>query len=136
MTWTEDHLHRRVVAELRRTFWRRGYERGAEPFFHAANEGRRTARYRDKLHALGLSPGVPDLIVVHPVNGWDGAWYPGCAIELKAAKGRASTEQIRWLGYWQAAGFYAAVLRGPEETGRTLQALGLIDAEQALRFSA
>ena len=132
---SEDRIHRRVVAELRRTFLRRGYERGAEPFFHAANEGSRpNARYRSKLHSLGLSPGVPDLIIVHPVT-LDGALYPGAALELKTETGRASAEQLRWLGYWQAAGFFAAVLRGSGECGRTLHALGLIDQEQALRFS-
>lgn len=134
MTASEDALHRRVAAELRRTFMRWGYERGAEPFFHAANEGKRTARYQAKLHALGLSPGVPDLIVVHPVT-LEGTVYPGVALELKSATGRPSAAQIRWLGYWQAAGFYACVTRGPSETGRVLQALGLIDANQALRFA-
>jgi len=130
---TEDKLHRRIVAELRRTYHRRGYEAGAEPFFHTANEGRRTSRYQAKLWALGLSAGVPDLIVVDPVC-LDGAIYPGAALEFKSAKGRTSAAQLRWLGYWQAAGFYSAVLRGPREAAIELQALGLVDAVQAERI--
>jgi hypothetical protein len=131
----EEKIHRRVVAELRRTFMRRGYERGTEPCFHCPNESQVPAKYRAKLAALGLSCGVPDLIVVNPIV-LEGKVYPGLALELKSDKGRASADQIRWLGVWQAAGFYAAVTRGMHETRDLLLACGLIDQQQALRFDA
>ena len=78
---------------------------------------------------------MPDLIVVNPII-LEGKVYPGLALELKSDKGRASADQIRWLGVWQAAGFYAAVTRGMHETRDLLLACGLIDQQQALRFDA
>ena len=128
----EERIHRRVVAELRRSFGRWGYAKGDEPLFHAANESMVPARYRAKLAALGVSRGVPDVIVVHPVCV-DGTVYPGLALELKSAKGSPSAAQLRWLGYWQAAGFYAVVLRGGAHAAQVLQSAGLLDHEQAER---
>ncbi len=132
---TEDKIHRRFVAELRRSFGRRGYAAGEEPMFHTPNESNVPARYRAKLKALGVSPGVPDLIIVHPLV-IEGTLYPGAALELKSERGRVSAAQLRWLGYWSAAGFWSGVLRGVEECGTWGQAAGLFDAEQSLRFTA
>lgn len=125
----EESLHRRLVAELRRSFGRMGYAKGTEPFFHTPNESMVPARYRSKLAALGVSRGVPDLIVVHPVV-LDGTVYPGMAVELKSRKGSPSADQLRWLGTWQAAGFYAAVLRGGPQTATVFRSVGLLDLEQ------
>lgn len=130
----EESLHRRLVAELRRTFMRWGYDKDTEPLFHCPNESMVPARYRSKLKALGVSPGVSDLIIVHPVM-LDGTTYPGLAIELKSRKGTASADQLRWLGYFQAAGFYSAVLRGGPATAALFQAAGLLDHEQAERVA-
>lgn len=129
----EEKLHRRVVAELRRAYHRRGYAPGTEPFFHCANESMVPVRYRAKLAALGLSRGVPDLIVVQPVT-WHGETYAGAAIELKSICGALSDEQERWLTVWSAAGFCALTLR-PHTTGPMLAALGLIDDDQVLLFT-
>lgn len=129
----EEKIHRRTVAELRATFRRLGYERGTEPFFHCPNESKVPARYRSKLAALGLSNGVPDLIIVHPVT-FEGSIFPGLALELKSATGRASAAQVRWLGTWQSAGFLAMVTRGRDQTRDALLACGLIDRVQWERF--
>ncbi|MEC9048893.1 MAG: hypothetical protein VYA51_12855 [Planctomycetota bacterium] len=130
---SEEKIHRRVVAELRLTFRRKGFKAGEEPFFHCPNEGKRAPRYRAKLAALGVSPGVPDLLVVHPVVE-DGTVYQGAALELKKLTGTASAAQTRWLGVWQAAGFWAGVVRGMDEARDTLLRLGLIDQNQRLHF--
>ena len=129
----EDAIHRRTVAELRRTFLRRGYEPGSAPLLHVPNESMVPVRYRAKLQAYGVSKGAPDLLVVHPVVH-EGTTYAGLALELKSAKGRPSAEQLRWIGYWHEAGMLACVTRGMDETRDLLLACGLIDREQAERF--
>lgn len=129
----EEKLHRRVVAELRLTFRRRGFEKGAEPFFHCPNESMVPPRYRSKLAAMGLSPGVPDLVIVSPiVYGWTN--YPGLALELKSRRGRPSAAQSRWLEHWRSAGFLAAVGQGPKHTANLLAGCTLINAEQHYRI--
>lgn len=55
---TEYDIHVRVVAELHR--------RGAPGvrWWHTPNEGRRSARYASGLQLMGVSAGVPDLVIV------------------------------------------------------------------------
>lgn len=123
---SEDEIHRFAVAELRRKFHRLGFAPGAEPFFHCANERRANRAYGAKLKALGVSPGVPDLIIVWPTC--TGA--PGAAIELKTSKGRASKAQFAWLARYQAVGWFGEVLYGHTNTAERLHDLGYIDEDQ------
>ena len=130
---SEHKIHLRTVAELRETFRQRGYTKGAEPLFHCPNEGKHTPSAANRRKALGVSAGVPDLLIVHPIVV-DGTTYTGLALELKTLKGTTSAAQVQWLAYWTEAGFFACVTRGMRETAVVLQSVGLIDAVQAGRF--
>lgn len=59
-------------------------------FFHVPNEGQRSAAQSCRAVALGLVPGVHDLIVLLPMP------YGPMFIELKAKAGRYSTHQKNW----------------------------------------
>lgn len=130
---SEDKIHMRVVAELRESFRRRGYAKGAAPFFHCPNEGKFSARAANKRALMGVSAGVPDLVIVCPIM-FEGTQYNGLALELKTVTGNPTAAQTTWLEYWQEAGFLATVTRGEREAATLLQICGLIDARQAQRF--
>ena len=121
----EEEIHRRTVAELRRFFLR---ERALDPapLFHCPNESKVPVQYRTKLKALGLSSGVPDLIILHPTR----AGAPGAALEIKAPRGRASSAQKFWLSLWDKAGFATAVTYGHEQTAAQLFRWGYITEHQ------
>lgn len=59
---------------------------------HVANEGKLPVQYRIKLRKMGLSPGVPDYIIIHP----KGLVF----IEMKrinATKSSVRHTQKRWI---------------------------------------
>ena len=60
--------------------------------FAVPNGGARNAITGALLKAEGCRPGVPDIILPVPING-----YTGLAIELKAKGGRLSPEQKWWI---------------------------------------
>lgn len=57
-----------------------------------------------QLARMGVSPGVPDLLVFEPLAG-----YVGVAIEMKRAGGKVTPEQTRWLRWLQERGWYTMV---------------------------
>lgn len=111
----EEAIHVRVVAELRKA--------GIHEFWHTPNESRSTAGYRAKLHRLGLSKGVPDLVIPlpPPCGG-----YIAAALELKSDKGRITTEQKQWLETLAGLGWATACTRGLAESLGQLRAWGYI----------
>lgn len=110
---TSDQQH--VAAWLRSRPWNPPIA-----FFHPANEGRRTRKQGAALCRMGLSKGVPDLVIVTPPPA--SPQYVGMVIELKRARTvgtRAprdyqgcSPEQIQWLATFQANGWLAVVCYG------------------------
>lgn len=87
-------------------------------FFHAANGERREARDAAKLKAMGVTPGIPDLMIVA-----DGKTY---GLELKTSRGRLSPAQKGMLDVLNAAGAYTAVAYGIDQALAILQAWGLL----------
>jgi hypothetical protein len=87
-------------------------------FFHAANGERREARDAAKLKAMGVTPGIPDLIIIA-----DGKTY---GLELKTSRGRLSPEQKGMLAVLNAAGAFASVAYGLDQAISILQAWGLL----------
>jgi hypothetical protein len=79
-------------------------------FFHCPNGGHRSAREGAKLKALGVKPGVPDLIIITRCEWMRRADVPGCVLELKAPKGRVSPEQTHWLAMMQLQGWNTATV--------------------------
>lgn len=96
----EEIIHVKIVALLRKAGVR---------FWHTPNESKSTPAYRAKLKALGLSPGVPDLVIVTPPPC---GGYIAAAIELKADKGRISDSQKEWLETLEGFGWAVACTKG------------------------
>ena len=90
--------------------WLRLYDRGAwELTHHSPNGGARSAVTGARLKAMGVRRGFPDLTLWLPRGG-----FHGLAVELKAAKGRPTPEQLDWLAHMSAIGWRAEVCCGFE----------------------
>lgn len=110
----EEHVQRTVAQwlDLHGVLW-----------CHVPNEGRHKPQYRAKMAALGLKPGVPDILIFDlPPEVPDAR---GVAIELKRAKGgRVSKAQQEWLEELGGRGWVCAVCKGIDEALELLQGLG------------
>lgn len=112
---TEYEVHKTVVEHLR------AYGNPEAVWFHVANASKASPQYRRKLAALGLRPGVSDLIAL--VNG------EAFALELKReAKGRVSEHQNKFLSDWRNAGGHGVVAEGLDEALACLRAWNVLRA--------
>lgn len=107
---TEDDVHFAVVARLRL---------GGARFFHPPNEGRHKVQHRVTLRRRGVSPGVPDLILMPAVPGG-----PCVALELKKPGERPTKEQKQWLADMAAAGWVTGWADSVEEALAFLRSAG------------
>lgn len=64
---------------------------------------------------MGLAKGFPDLFIPKAKNGAHGLF-----IELKAGKGRTSTEQDEWISLLRAEGYAVFVCYGFEAARQTI----------------
>ncbi|NPU91411.1 MAG: VRR-NUC domain-containing protein [Gammaproteobacteria bacterium] len=71
------------------------------------NGGKRSKAIAGKLKAQGVKKGVSDLFLPVPLNERNGLW-----IEFKAAKGRATPEQLEWIDRMVDVGYLAMVIWG------------------------
>lgn len=115
----ERHIHVRAVAEIRAEAARRGQRVW---LFHAANESDVPAHYRAELAALGVAPGVPDIVVVNPLPFGPRGWVN----EIKAPRGRLTEDQHEWLGAFARCGFEARCTYGHRETANAWREWGHI----------
>jgi Fe2+ transport system protein FeoA len=106
----EETIQRHVVARLRIA---------RAVFCHVPNGSKATPRYRAKLKALGVEPGVPDLLIFSAPGG-------PCALELKTTKGRLSFDQLGWLGRLEELGWRVAVAYGLDDALARLESWGAI----------
>jgi hypothetical protein len=90
---TETPIHIAIVKEIRR--------RGLL-LIHCPNEGYRTPSEASRLRAMGVSAGVPDLLIIT---------NPPIAMEVKTAKGRLTDRQLQWLEALQSVGWKCYVVR-------------------------
>ncbi len=74
---------------------------------HSPNGGARNAVTGARLKNLGVRRGFPDLTLWLPRGG-----FHGLAVELKAAKGKPTPEQIQWLDHMARTGWMAVVCTG------------------------
>jgi hypothetical protein len=72
--------------------------------FHVPNGGVRHPATGARFKAMGVKPGVPDVLLPVP-NGK----YTGLAIEMKAGKNQATDYQQWWLKQLQVCGWYTMV---------------------------
>ena len=108
---SEDAIQMEVVRRLR--------EAGVA-FFHVANERRTSPRQGAKLKAMGVSAGVPDLIILDPERELT------FVLELKADRGRLSEAQQGWLEVMSDTGWRTAVTYGLTEAVDQLTDWGLL----------
>lgn len=92
-------------------------------FFHCPNEipdagqPQRMRRWREKMLAYGLRPGVPDIIVFHKSEAF--------AIELKWGQGELSTSQRNCHADLAAAEVPTSVCRNLDQVYEALTAWGI-----------
>jgi len=92
-------------------------------WFHPANGGARTKAEAGVFRAIGVKPGVPDVIIVDPPPAVQGPC--GVAIELKRREGgRISDAQREWLARLRYRGWWAEVCAGADEAIELLERLG------------
>lgn len=99
-------------------------------FCHVPNGGRRAPREAWAFTRLGVSAGVPDLLIFSPTPSWPTC--RGIAIELKAPTRRrsVSTAQQEWLGLLASCGWRVAVCASAREVEDVLAAAGLLTTER------
>lgn len=122
----EARIHMRAVAYMRRYLSFLLGPKTTAPFFHCTNEGVATVQYRAKLRRMGLSPGMPDLVIVCETK----QGHPGAALEIKAPRGRLSAAQRQWLDTWSGAGFDAVCTWGHRGTADQLLSWGFIGSDE------
>ncbi|MES2428294.1 MAG: VRR-NUC domain-containing protein [Bacteroidota bacterium] len=83
--------------------------------FSVPNGGSRNTLEAMKFKATGLTPGVPDMILL-----WDGKVY---GFEFKTATGRLSEAQERIHQIWRGAGVQVFIPRSSEEALGQLQSI-------------
>ena len=87
-----------------------GHIKKVAPLYTMRNEGRRTPQAGKRAKAQGVRSGVPDLFLAVTRGGMGGLY-----IELKAPKGRTSTNQAAWIKYLLGAGYGAYVCYSVDE---------------------
>lgn len=81
----EDKLHRSILDYIRLSYPK-------SVVAHPPNEGRRTRFERFKAKYLGISSGLPDILLFTPnVHG-----YNGLALEVKIKPNKMTTAQLEW----------------------------------------
>jgi len=78
--------------------------------FHVPNGGKRNAREAAKFKRLGVLAGVPDVLIVHPSN-----FFNGFAVELKVKGGKASPRQKERLSDFHLAGWKQKIIYSFDE---------------------
>jgi hypothetical protein len=96
-------------------------------FFHVPNEGRRSKQEAAILARMGVSAGVPDLIILDkPPNNLS---YVGAAIEVKRIlNGKTSEKQSDWLILFAERGWATAVCYGSRAAFVKLREWGYLPA--------
>lgn len=88
--------------------WCKQFEWG-QFLFHIPNER------QQRMMALGVRPGVPDLMLPIPMQG-----YHGLFIELKKPGGKVSEYQKKWNAALNEAGYLAVYCYGWEDAADVL----------------
>jgi hypothetical protein len=117
----EQEIHKAVVAHLKAR---------SEPkvfFWHTPNEGKRGWVNAAALKAMGMTAGVPDLLILKA-----GQLY---ALELKAPSGRLMPSQRGVMERMMECGALVAVARSIDEALVTLEFWGILKRDSSRRVS-
>lgn len=121
MNATEGQIHKAIVKYMK---WRR------IPHFHVPNQGRRRKREASQLTHMGVSSGVPDLIIpvpppiLDPCSRCGRRSAPGVVLEVKAPDGVVSDNQRKWLARFNDLHWFDEVVDDSAVAIRLLQAWG------------
>lgn len=97
--------------------------------YHVPNEAKRSRQTAAVLKLMGLSAGVPDLILDYPAGA-----YHGCRIELKHGANKPGTNQVDWLNRLQDAGYFVAVCYEADAAIRVLEKYVNLNVGEKIRF--
>ena len=86
--------------------------------WHTPNGGKRNAVEAARFKAMGVRPGVSDLVAVH-----DGRIF---ALELKAPGGRPTEAQLEFIADMERAGAFTCVAEGLDQALAVLESWGLL----------
>lgn len=105
MQQANEHTHQVTLMQ----WFNLAYPKLANRLFAIPNGGHRNIKVAAKLKKEGVQRGVPDCFLPIPKKGFHGLF-----IELKAPKGRATTEQKDWVSFLTSQGYKADVCHGWE----------------------
>lgn len=77
---------------------------------HVPNGGKCPRSEAGKLRAMGVRPGLPDILLPRRSGLWT-----GLAVEIKSPSGRLSKSQQEWLAALAQDGWLTAVVRSVDE---------------------
>jgi len=113
---SETQIHISVAQHLRYR------ARKGVVWFHPANGEKRDKGAAARLKAMGVTPGIPDLVLIA-----DGRTY---GLEIKTDRGRVSRDQQDMLAAFNAAGAFTAVAYGIDSALAILDRWGLLASAQ------
>jgi hypothetical protein len=119
MNRPEQQIHKAVVSHLNTRAESKVF------FWHTPNEGKRGWTNAAALKAMGMTAGVPDLLILK-----SGRMY---ALELKAPGGRLTPSQVLVMGRMQDCGAEASVAFSLDEALVTLECWGILKRNSSNR---
>jgi hypothetical protein len=108
--------HDEQVAIIKWAEWHTGQHPALALLFAIPNGGKREKLTAIRLQQEGVKPGVPDLCLPVPRQGWHGLF-----IELKAGKNKPTDRQLDWLERLSEQGYLAVVCWGYDEATATIK---------------
>lgn len=93
--------------------------------FHPANGGKRNYFEAAKFKAMGVVPGIPDLVICRP-RGMYGALF----VELKAGKNSTTDIQDEVIRKLKNSGYYVAVARSLDEFIRAVNTYLMLNSDR------
>lgn len=106
ITESEDQAQRLIFDWAR---WQRGKYPQLKAMYHAANEGKRSARAGAELKRQGMKPGVSDICLPYASGKYNNLY-----VELKVGNGKASDNQLKFVDMINSIGGKAVVVYGSE----------------------
>lgn len=96
--------------------WNTGRFPELKLLFHVPNGGKRNAAEAARFKAMGVKPGVPDLCLPVPMNG-----FAGLYIEMKYGKNKTTDAQEEWIDALRRQGYKVTVCYGGEAATKELE---------------
>lgn len=106
VTESEDQAQRLIFDWAR---WQQGKYPQLKAMYHAANEGKRSARAGAELKRQGMKPGVSDICLPYASGKYNNLY-----VELKVGNGKASDNQLKFVDMINSIGGKAVVVYGSE----------------------